>query len=257
MIWATDSSTSCFRWLYRTFLSFVAKNIVVAQSLTCVWLFVTPFTAAHRVSLFFTISQSSLKLIYIEVVMPSNHLILSSPSPPALSISQHLGSFPRSWLFEIKWPKDWHFNFSPSREHNQLDFSVDHLMMFMCRILLLKECLPWPVCSFDKTVSLCPASFCTPNSNLPVILNISWFPTFAFQSSLMKRTSFFGVNSRRFYSSSQNQSASWSSVLVAGVQIWITMVLNDLPWKQTEIFLPFLRLHLRLFCWLWGLLRFF
>ena len=105
MIWATDSSTSCFRWLYRTFLSFVAKNIVVAQSLTCVWLFVTPFTAAHQVSLFFTISQSMLILTPIESVIPSNHLILLPPSLFALNLSQHQGlfqwvrSFPMSQLF--------------------------------------------------------------------------------------------------------------------------------------------------------------
>ena len=46
--------------------------------------------------------------------------------------------------------------------------------------LLEKECCPWPVTSLDKTVSLCPASFCTPGPNLPVIPGIFWLPTFAF-----------------------------------------------------------------------------
>ena len=67
--------------------------------------------------------------------------------------------------------------------------------------------LLWPVRSLDQEnalvlcpalpISLCPASFCTPRPNLPVTPRISWLPTFAFQSPMMKRTSFGGVTSRR------------------------------------------------------------
>ena len=53
--------------------------VVVVQSLICVWLFVTPWTAACQASLSFTISQSLLRLRSIESVMPSNHLILCCP----------------------------------------------------------------------------------------------------------------------------------------------------------------------------------
>ena len=56
-----------------------------------------------------------------------------------------------------------------------------------------KRCLLWPVYSLDKTVSLCPASFCTPRSNLPVTPGVSWPPTFSFQFPVMKKTSFFVV----------------------------------------------------------------
>ena len=63
------------------------------QSLSHVWLFVTPWTAAHLASLSITNSQSLLKLMSIESVMPSNHFILSSPSPPAFNLSQHQGLF--------------------------------------------------------------------------------------------------------------------------------------------------------------------
>ena len=68
---------------------------VVVQSLSCVRLFVTPWTAACQASLSFTISQSLLKHTSIESVMPSNHLILCHhpPPPPALSLSQHQGLF--------------------------------------------------------------------------------------------------------------------------------------------------------------------
>ena len=48
-----------------------------------------------------------------------------------------------------------------------------------------------------NSVSLCPASFCTPRPNLPITSGISWLPTFAFQSPMTKRTSFFGICSRR------------------------------------------------------------
>ena len=53
------------------------------------------------------------------------------------------------------------------------------------------------VFSWQKPVSLCPASFCTPRPNLPVTPSTSQLPTFAFQSPVMKRTSFLGVSSRR------------------------------------------------------------
>ena len=69
------------------------KQWLVAQSLSPVQHFVTPWTAAHQASLSFTISQSLLKLMSIESVMPSSHLILLSPSPPAFNLSQHHGLF--------------------------------------------------------------------------------------------------------------------------------------------------------------------
>ena len=70
----------------------------VVQSLSRVRLFATPWTAAHQASLSLTISWSLLKLTSIELMMPSNHLILSPPSPPALNLPAS-GSFPMSQLF--------------------------------------------------------------------------------------------------------------------------------------------------------------
>ena len=57
----------------------MSKKYIVVQLLSHVRLFATPWTAAHQASLFFTISQSLLKLMSIESVMPSNHLILCYP----------------------------------------------------------------------------------------------------------------------------------------------------------------------------------
>ena len=69
------------------------NSLVVVQSLSHVRLFVTPWTVAHLASLSITHPQSLLKLMSIELVMPSNHLILLSPSPPAFNLSQHQGLF--------------------------------------------------------------------------------------------------------------------------------------------------------------------
>ena len=63
------------------------------QSLSRVQLFATPWTAAHQASLSITNFQSLLKLMSIKSVMPANHLILSSGSPPAFNLSQHQGLF--------------------------------------------------------------------------------------------------------------------------------------------------------------------
>ena len=72
------------------------------------------------------------------------------------------------------------------------------------------------VFSWQNSVNLCPASFCTPRPNLPVTPGISGLPTFAFQSPIMKRTSFLGVSFRRSCRSSQNCSNSASSALLVG-----------------------------------------
>ena len=76
------------------------------------------------------------------------------------------------------------------KECNQSDFGIGHLVMSMCRVIAWvvgKECLLWSACSLHKTVILFPASFCTVRQNLLVILGISWLPTFAFKSLMMKK----------------------------------------------------------------------
>ena len=73
--------------------------VVVIQLLSHVWLFVAPWTAACQALLSSTISWSLPKLMSIASVMPANHLILSSPSPPALSLSQHQGLF--QWVSSV------------------------------------------------------------------------------------------------------------------------------------------------------------
>ena len=88
------------------------KEFSSVQSLSQVWLFVAPWTAAHQASLSITNSQRLLKLMCIESVMPSSHLILlSSPSPPA-SVFPSIRVFSKESVHRIRWPKCWSFSFS-------------------------------------------------------------------------------------------------------------------------------------------------
>ena len=89
------------------------------QSLSSVQLFVTPWTAAHHASLSITNSQSLLKLMSIESVIPSNHLILCCPLLLLPSIFPSLRVFLNESALRIRWSKYWSFSvsISPSNEH--------------------------------------------------------------------------------------------------------------------------------------------
>ena len=98
------------------------------QSLSRIQLPVTPWTAAHQASLSITDSQSLLKLMSIELVMASNHLILCHPLLLSLSIFPSLRVFSSESVLHIRWPKYWSFSFiiSPSNEHPGLiSFRID------------------------------------------------------------------------------------------------------------------------------------
>ena len=97
------------------------KNRTSVQSLSHVWLFATPYTAACLVSLSITNSKSSLKLITIESVMPSNHLTLCHPLLPP-SIFPNIRVFSNESVLCPRWPKYWSFSFSisPSNEYSGL-----------------------------------------------------------------------------------------------------------------------------------------
>ena len=79
----------------------------VVESLNCVQLFATPWTAAYQVSLSFTITWSLLKLMYIESVMSSNHLILCHPFLLLPSIFSSIRFFSKESSLHIRWPKYW------------------------------------------------------------------------------------------------------------------------------------------------------
>ena len=108
-------------WIWLQFSS--------VQSLSHVWLFVTPWTTAHQASLSITNSRSLPKIMSIESVMPSNHLILCRPLLHLPSIFPSIRVFSNESTFCIRWPKYWSFSFSisPSNEHPGLIFRMDWL----------------------------------------------------------------------------------------------------------------------------------
>ena len=102
----------------------------VSSVLSPVQLFVTLWTAAHQASLSFTIFRSLLKLMSIESVMPSNHLILCHPLLCLPSIFPSIRVFSSELALCIRWPKVWSFSFSlnPSSEYSGLiSFRLDWL----------------------------------------------------------------------------------------------------------------------------------
>ena len=110
----------------------VLLHLSSVQSLSCVWLFVTPWTAASQASLSITNSRSLLKLMSVELVRPSNHLILcrSLLLPP--SVFPGIRVFSNESVLRIRWPKYWSFSFSisPSNEYSGLiSFRMDWISL--------------------------------------------------------------------------------------------------------------------------------
>ena len=107
MLWRIDKLTKMFSSI---------------QLLSHVWLFATPWTTAHQTSLSITNSQSLLKLMSIELVMLSNHLILCHPLLLPPSIFPSIRVFSNKSVLCIRWPKYWSFSFStsPSNEYSGL-----------------------------------------------------------------------------------------------------------------------------------------
>ena len=99
------------------------------QSLSLVRLLVTPGIAARQASLSMTISRSSLKLMSIELVMPSSHLILHRPLFHLPPIPPSMRVFCNGSTLRMRWPKYWSFSFSiiPSKEIPGLIFRMDWL----------------------------------------------------------------------------------------------------------------------------------
>ena len=135
------------------------------QLLCCVWLFATPWTAGPQVSLSFTISQSLLKLMSIELVMPSNHLILCHPLLFLPSIFPSIRVFSNESVLLIRWPKYWSFSFniSPSNVYSGLiSFRMDWLDLLAVQETLksLLQChsskAKWSIPKSDWLYSLKP-----------------------------------------------------------------------------------------------------
>ena len=107
-----------FSW--DVWLNVELNTLVVVQLLSRVWFFATPRTAARQISLSFTISRSLLKLMSIELVMPSNHLVLCCPLHLLPSVFPSIRVFSNESALCIRWPEYWSFSISPSNEYSGL-----------------------------------------------------------------------------------------------------------------------------------------
>ena len=136
----------------------ISQFISSVQPFSCVRLFVTPWIAARQASLFITNSRSSLKLMSIESVMPSSHLILCHPllllppTPPSIRV------FSNESTLHNRWPKYWSFSFSisPSSEHRGL---ISFRMGWLDRMETQKT--PQPKQSWERRMELEESTFLT------------------------------------------------------------------------------------------------
>ena len=119
-------------------------------------LFATPWTTAHQASLSFTISLSLLKLMYTELVMPSNHPVLCHPHLLLLLNFPSIRVFSNESALHIRWPKYWSFSFniSPYKEYSGLiSFRMDLLYLHAAQ--------------FSSVAQSCPTLFDPMNRSTP------------------------------------------------------------------------------------------
>ena len=152
----------------------VFNCISSVQSLGCVWLFVTPWTATRQASLSIANSQSLLKLMSIEPMMSSNYLTLCHPFLLLPSIFPRIRVFSSESDLRIRWPKYWSFSFSvsPSNEYSGLiSFRIDWFESIfslfkifykqaICMVSFRKHCLISSLCKrvksfIEKLFKLC------------------------------------------------------------------------------------------------------
>jgi len=118
--------------------------VVVVESLSCIWLFATPWTVACQALNSFTISQSLFKLISIEWVMPHNHLMLCHPLLFLPLIFPSIRVLSNELAFLIRWPKYWSFSISPSNEYSGLISFRIHWFDLLCSPGGSQESFPTP-----------------------------------------------------------------------------------------------------------------
>ena len=117
------------------------KAIVVVQSLSCVWLFATLWTAVRQAPLSFAVSQSLLKLMSTGLVMVSNRLILCHPPLLPPSAFPSIRVFCNELALPIRWPKYWSFSISPSSEYSDTAIpSLSNICGFLCEACWFCKC---------------------------------------------------------------------------------------------------------------------
>ena len=138
--WNKPRCPSTGEWIKKLWYLYTMEYSV--QSLSRVWLSATPWIAARQASLSITNSQSLLKLMFIESVMPSTHLILCRPLLLLPPIPPSVRVFSNESTLHMRCPKYWSFSFSisPSSEHPGLiSFRMDWLDQSPCNLLNHKK----------------------------------------------------------------------------------------------------------------------
>ena len=154
----------------------------------------------------------------------------------------------------------WLYRASPSLATKNIINLISVLTIWWCpcvesSLVLLEEGVCYDQCIFwQNSISLCPASFRIPRPNFPVTPGVSWLPTFAFQSPIMKRTSFSGVSSRRVVGLHRTVHLQllqhyWLGHRLGLLWYWVVCFGNEQRsfchfWDCIQV------LHFRLFCWL-------
>ena len=141
--WKLFFSFLCAKKVMLQLLTATLLLAVVAQSLSPVWFFATLWIAAHQTPLFSTISQSLFKLMFAELVMPSNHLILCHSLLLLTSVFPIIGVFSSESALCITWPKYWSFrsSLSPLSEYSGLIFFRIIWLVFLGVLGTLKSLL--------------------------------------------------------------------------------------------------------------------
>ena len=161
----------------------------------------------------------------------------------------------------------WPYRASPSLAAKNIINLISVLTIWWCpcvesSLVLLEEGVCYDQCIFlENFISLCPASFCIPRPNLPVTPGVSWLPTFAFQSPIMKRTSFWvlflkGLIGLHRTLQLQLLQHYWLGHRLGLLWYWMVCLGNEQRlfcrfWDCIQV------LHFGLFCWPWWLLHFF
>ena len=208
-----------------------------------------PWTAAHQASLSTITSWSLPKLISIELVLPSNHLILCHPLLLLPSIIPSIRVFSNESALRIRWPKYWSFSFniSPSNEHSGLislqskglsrvfsNTTVQKHQFFGTQLSLQSNSHPYM--ATGKTIALTRWTFVGKVMSLLLKMLSRLVITFLPRSKCLL------ISWLQSASTVILEPKKIKSLLV-GAQTWITVILNGLPWKWTEIILSLLRLH--------------
>ena len=134
----------CSSLINRFWPRCIIPRLVAVQLLSCVWPFLTPRTAAHQASLSITNSQSLLRLLSTQSIMPSNHLILSHPLLLLPSTFPSIRVFSNELVLHIKWPKYWSFSFKIHWTASAvLSHSVVSDSLQSRRLQLMRLLCPW------------------------------------------------------------------------------------------------------------------